>query len=180
MTDDRFFVLLPLFRSEIERFRFRYQRTDGVESAAREIYRKTVTGESKGRYTFEEALRFDSIEADIRRVRHPRRAGAVDSRPWNAAQDSCLEPIAQAADSRGFGVHFRCGQPCGDPEPDNRRNIFGTGATVPLVLSAGQDRLQTGPALDPENARALRTVELVCRKRQQVHAQCADVHRDLA
>src|SRR2546421_7126392 len=58
LADDRFFVLLPLFQSEIERFRFRYQRTDGVDSAAREIYRKTVTGESKGRYTFEEALRF--------------------------------------------------------------------------------------------------------------------------
>lgn len=58
LSDERFFALLPLFRAEIEKFQFRYARTDGVEVAGREFYRKTVTGENEGQYTFEEALHF--------------------------------------------------------------------------------------------------------------------------
>ncbi len=48
------------------------------------------------------------------------------------------------------------------------------------MLPAGDHRLHARPALDPERAGPLRAVELVRRQRQQVHAQGARVHGNLA
>lgn len=56
VTKARFWELLQLFRKEIEVYCFNYGRTNGVEDAAWEFFRKVLTGESK--YSEAEAYGF--------------------------------------------------------------------------------------------------------------------------
>ena len=62
----RFWEMLAQFTREIECFYFGYKRTNGIEDAADELFRKAVTGESQHpighglvvQYTYEDVLRF--------------------------------------------------------------------------------------------------------------------------
>ena len=82
LNRERFWTLIPNLQKEIQTFRFQYARTNGIEDATDEFFRKAATGESTGThvpnpyideflsrekstgpnvpnpYTFEEALHF--------------------------------------------------------------------------------------------------------------------------
>ena len=49
LPDDQFWQLQPVFRDDVITFRFAYKRTNGMEQAARELFRKPLAGDFKGR-----------------------------------------------------------------------------------------------------------------------------------
>lgn len=56
LPDDRFFEIVKLYVKEIITFRFHYQRSNGVEQAAQELFRKARCNEEG--YSSEELIRF--------------------------------------------------------------------------------------------------------------------------
>src|SRR5262245_17771257 len=114
------------------------------------------------------------VEADVRRIRHTRRARAVDRGTWYTPEDAFLQTVAQRGQPGRFGCHFAGRQPGCDAEADDCRNVLRTGAPVALVLAARQDRLQPRAPLDPQSTRALGSIELVSGKRQQINAERPD------
>ena len=64
LSDEQFWQLQPIFTEEVCRFRFRYGRTQGVELAAKELFRKplaSMCGDSEGNrcdYSLPDATRF--------------------------------------------------------------------------------------------------------------------------
>ena len=68
----------------------------------------------------------------------------------------------------------------GGAHPGQRRDVLGARAAVALLAAAGDERLQADAAADPQRAGALGPAELVGRNRQQVDAERADAHRQLA
>jgi hypothetical protein len=65
LPDDRFWQLQSVFVGEVASFRFGYGRTNGVEQAARELFRKPLASDFNGRgnrdvprYSMHEAIQF--------------------------------------------------------------------------------------------------------------------------
>ena len=65
LPDERFWRIQSVFTREVVRFRFGYGRTNGVEQAARELFRKPLAGDFDGRghevvmrYSLHEAIQF--------------------------------------------------------------------------------------------------------------------------
>ena len=109
----------------------------------------------------QEALGFDAVEADVRRVGDARRSDTVDCRPADALQDAVFEAIAQPRQPIAFArqlVHSKAGR---DAEPDNRRHVFGPGAPIALVLAARHRRHHSRAAFDPQRAGAFRPSDFV-------------------
>lgn len=59
MSYDRFWQLQLIFRQEVIRFRLQYGRSNGIEQAAREFFRKPLAADFSGiEYTMEDAICF--------------------------------------------------------------------------------------------------------------------------
>jgi len=72
----RFWELLKLFRAEIEQYYFGYKRTDGVEDAANEIFRKALVGDAS--YSMQEAYGFVKAYSKARSILDKRHAKLFD------------------------------------------------------------------------------------------------------
>ncbi len=128
----------------------------------------------------QQRLGFDALDADVGGVRHARRGGAVAIGARHRRQDARLQPIAQRGETRPFGVDLAPGDLGGDAESDQRRHVLGARAAIALLAAAGHEGQHAHAALDPQRARAFRTVELVRGDRQQIDAERADIDRQLA
>lgn len=74
LPDDRFWQLQAVFVGEVVTFRFGYGRTNGIEQAARELFRKPLAGDFNGRgngdvprYSIHEAIQFAKTWHDLTR-----------------------------------------------------------------------------------------------------------------
>ena len=69
LPEDRFWELQAVFRGEVCTFRFAYGRTNGVEQAAREFFRKPLANDFGNRpsYSLEEAISFAKSWQEWRR-----------------------------------------------------------------------------------------------------------------
>ncbi len=65
LPDKRFFEIIALYVREITEYRFTLGRTDGVETAAKELFRKALCKE-KG-YSMDELIRFAKTYEEIKR-----------------------------------------------------------------------------------------------------------------
>lgn len=82
LPDDRFWQLQPALRQEVLRFRFSHARTNGVEQAAREFFRKPLAGDFSGvEYTMEDAIRF--------------------AKTWRSVSRRLYEPLFDVVKDRG-------------------------------------------------------------------------------
>lgn len=83
LTDDRFWALQPVFRSEVCKFRFNYGRSNGVEQAARELFRKPLAGDfdDSPTYTLDEAVQF--------------------AKTWPSIQNRLYRPLFDVVQDRG-------------------------------------------------------------------------------
>jgi hypothetical protein len=113
LPDDRFLELLPLLRVEVEKFRFRHKRTDGVRDAAREFCRKAVTKENEDRYSPEDGLRFAKAYERMK----GRLARALDRVVEGLGDDSYSDlcdslPLAgESIIQRALATHPKSGRP---------------------------------------------------------------------
>ena len=130
----------------------------------------------------QQRLGLDAVEADVGRVRHARVAGAVDRRAAGRAPGPRSRGDRAARDRRAASV---ASLPAASVARRRR------GRRSPATFSVPARRLRSclppvriardaRAALDPQRAGALRAVELVRRERQQVDAERAHVHRNLA
>ena len=73
LADPQFWQLQPIFTEEVCRFRFRYGRTQGVEQAAEELFRRPLAAacgagnENRCDYSLEDATRFAKAWEGLRR-----------------------------------------------------------------------------------------------------------------
>ena len=68
LKNKRFRELLPLFIREVHDFCLSYRRSDGIDSAAGEFFRKTITTESQPLgYCFDDALLFAKTYSKVKR-----------------------------------------------------------------------------------------------------------------
>jgi hypothetical protein len=72
----RFWELLKLFRNEIEVYCFNYKRTNGVEDAAWEFFRKVLTGQAS--YSAQEAYGFVKAYEKIKSLLDKKHAALSD------------------------------------------------------------------------------------------------------
>ena len=59
---------------------------------------------------------------------------------------------------------------------DNGRNIFGTGAAIAFMCTPVNEVCQSGAAADIKDTNAFGRVNLVARKREQIHTKCLNIH----
>lgn len=90
---DRFWELQRVFRHDVCRYRFGYDRTNGVEQAARELFRKpyandfTSYGETVPEYSVEEAVQFAKTWSELKSRLYARLFDVVDGRGDDAYGD---------------------------------------------------------------------------------------------
>lgn len=72
----RFWELLNLFRKEVEVFCFNYKRTNGVEDAAWEFFRKALVGQAS--YSAQEAYGFVKAYEKVKSILDKRHASLFD------------------------------------------------------------------------------------------------------
>ena len=118
----------------------------------------------------QEGLGFDPIEADVRGVRYPRIARAVDVGIRHGREDTVLETIAQRREPCRLVAHLRHGALCGNPHPDDAWHILRTCPAIAFLLAAAEKRRQAHAALGPQRPDALRPIKFVRRYREQIHA----------
>ena len=128
----------------------------------------------------QQALGLDAVEADVGGVRDTRFANPVDRGAGDRAEDSLLEAIAKLLHTHGLRRQLASGKTRGNPQTRNGRNVLGAGAPVTFVLAAGQDRVHSCAALDPQRAGSLRSIELVGRQREEIDAECSNIDGNLA
>lgn len=79
LEDGRFKELLPIFIEEVRTFCIALRRTNGIECAAGELFRKAVTNESEPLgYTFDDALLFARTYREVERRLDPLLAPLFD------------------------------------------------------------------------------------------------------
>jgi hypothetical protein len=94
LSERRFWQLQPVFTEEVYRYRFGYGRTNGVEQAARELFRKPLADDFHGRdgqpvlsYTLVEATQFAKTWQDLQRQLYTPLFDVVDGRGDEAYGD---------------------------------------------------------------------------------------------
>ena len=94
LSPQRFWQLQPVFTEEVYRFRFGYGRTNGVEQAARELFRTPLANDFHGRdgqrvpsYTLLEATQFARTWQELKRRLYTPLFDVVDGRGDDAYGD---------------------------------------------------------------------------------------------
>ena len=83
LPDDRFWELQAVFQRDVCTFRFGYKRTNGVDQAAREFFRKPLADDfgKAPRYSLEEAIRF--------------------AKTWDGWRKKLYQPLFDVVEDRG-------------------------------------------------------------------------------
>ena len=98
-------------------------------------------------------------------------------------EDQLLEPVPQPGEPRALLGHRLSAELCRQPEPDRERDRDRPGAEAALVPAPVDERPEAHPrvlAAHVESADALRPVEEVRGRREEVHPHGLHVDRDLA
>src|SRR5450759_3393278 len=105
---------------------------------------------------------------------------AADARSGDRTEDAFAEPIADLADMLVVAVEVARRDLHRLAQPGDAGDVLGAGATVPLVATAGDHRLDPGAHPGVEAADPFGAVNLVGRDTEQVDSEVIDSHRDFA
>ena len=93
LTPDRFWELQRVFRHDVCRYRFGYDRSNGVEQAARELFRKPFAndfsgcGEAVPEYSIDEAVQFAKTWSELKRQLYAPLFDVIDGKGDDAFGD---------------------------------------------------------------------------------------------
>src|SRR5437016_5305920 len=113
-------------------------------------------------------------------VRQPLRRMSADAGARDCAEHSLAEPIADLVKMPAVNVEVARRDLHRLAQARNPGYVLGAGATVALVATAGDHRLDPGAHPHVEAAGPLGAVNLVRRDAEQVDAEVVDSHRDFA
>jgi len=119
----------------------------------------------------------DAVEAKARVVRQAFAARAVERAMRDARENAIDELVAQRDNL--VALHIAHGKFKRNGESDDAGDVLGAGAPAALLAAAEDERLEAHAVSHVQRADAFRSLELVRRKRQRVHAKLFDVDRDV-
>ena len=118
-------------------------------------------------------------ETDVEGVRQPPRGVAVQDDPIAQPRlQSAPQTVSQIAQAFPAGVGL--GEVAGCPEAGGEEGALGAGPPAVLVAAAVHEGGQRHPAPDEQGADALGGVQLVSGQAEQIDAELAHPHRNLA